>query len=438
MDMSFQDIGVTLGHRVQGQGGVCHFAVDSREVGSQTLFFALAGEKTDGHHFLADVKVQGGCAAVVATSYCGPSYGLTLFPVPNVKEALHTLARAAYRKHSAPVVAVTGTVGKTTVKEFIATVLKERFRVAKTPGNANSQLGLPLFLLNDAGKAALYVLEMGMSFPGELTRLVSLAPPHIGVLTQVSLAHAENFSSLEEIAAAKSELFQGPDLKRGIFCAQTLNFAPVADLKCDKVVYSYARGGGDYSGVRAASGIFVYERGIKSPLLPLKFNETHLIENVVGACAVARDFGLSWEEIARATRALCPQRRRFEKVVLQGVLYINDSYNASPQAMLAALTHLPSARGKTIAVLGAMKGLGAFSEASHREVGKVAAAQVDCLFCLGEECIPLIDAFQQSGKPAYLVDELAVLRDQLSSVVCAGDVVLIKGSSSLKMWQLIE
>lgn len=438
MEMSFKEVGAILGQQAQGEGEVCHFAVDSRAANSRTLFFALAGEKTDGHRFLADVKGQGGRAAVVAESYRGASHGLTLFPVPNVIEALHSLARAAYQKRSAPVVAVTGTVGKTTVKEFIATLLKERFQVAKTPGNANSQLGVPLFLLNDAGEADLYVIEMGMSFPGELTRLVSLAPPSIGVLTQVSLAHAENFSSLEEIAAAKSELFQGPHLQRGFFCAQTLNFPPVAELKCDKVVYSCARGRGDYSAALASSGVFVYERGIKSPLLPLKFRETHFVENALGALAVARDFGLSWEEIARALEALCPQRHRFEKVVIQGVLYIDDSYNASPQAMLAALANLPSTRGKKIAVLGAMKELGLFSEASHREVGRVAAEHVDCLFCLGEECKPLIEAFKKSGKPAYLVDELALLKDQVPSIARAGDVVLIKGSCSLKMWELLS
>ena len=130
-------------------------------------------------------------------------------------------------------------MGRQLFKEFIATLLGEKFCVTKTLGNANSQLGLPLAILNDSVNADVRVFEMGMSFPGELAQLVSIAPPEIGVLTQISLVHAENFANLEEIAKAKCELFKSKGLKRGFFSASTLDFDSVRKLRCDKVVYSY-------------------------------------------------------------------------------------------------------------------------------------------------------------------------------------------------------
>ncbi|MEM7175919.1 MAG: UDP-N-acetylmuramoyl-tripeptide--D-alanyl-D-alanine ligase [Chlamydiota bacterium] len=414
-------------------------AIDSRQVKPKTLFFALPGKKVDGHEFLAQVKARGGVAAVVAKEYRGPTYGLALLPVQDVKQVLHTLAKAVHEQRKQPVIGVTGTVGKTTVKEFIVTLLEERLCVGKTPGNANSQLGLPVALINDPGQAEVFVLEMGMSFPTEISRLVEIAPPDIGVLTQVSLVHAENFRSLEEIAAAKCELFASPRLKRGFFCAPTLAFRPVQELTCDKVIYSYRPSAeSDYFFDVVAETITICERGKKSPQLQMPIRASHLLENALAAVSVARHFGLTWGEIDRGLKKLRPYHHRFETIERSGVLYIDDSYNASPHAVKAALSNLPKSSGKTIAVLGAMKELGAFCEASHREIGIWAVDFVDCALCLGKECQPLVRAFRASGKPAFLFTQLSELKKSLDELASAGDVVLIKGSCSLKMWTLLD
>lgn len=421
--------------------GIDRVAVDSRQVNRQTLFFALPGEKTDGHNFLSDVKKKGGVAAVVSSQYRGPTYGLTLLPVADVQQALQQLAMSVHQRQHAPVVGVTGTVGKTTVKEFLSTILEERFSVAKTIGNANSQLGLPMTLINQHKQADILVLEMGMSFPGEISRLVAIAPPDIGVLTQISLVHAENFRSIDEVAAAKCELFTGNRLRSGFFCGSTLTFSAVQKLNCKKIIYNtVAANNVDYCFSSLSNCMTIDEKGKRSPVIDFPFCESHLLENALAAVAVARYFELSWEEIKRGVKKLTPYRHRFEKIEHRQVLYIDDSYNSSPRAVAVALRNLPKPKpgGKTVAILGAMKELGAFCEQSHREVGELAARTVDCLFCLGKECKPLISAFRSSGKPAELFEKLDQVTAALSQVVAEGDVVFIKGSCSLKMWKILD
>ena len=238
------EIGDFLGVQVKSEAYPTMAAFNSREMEKGGLFFALEGEKYDGHHFLREVASKGAVSAVISKNYSGPDYGLTLICVEDVRQSLQALARWSHQENPAYVLALTGTVGKTTTKEFAATLLEERYQIAKPVGSANSQVSLPLFVLNQTRPVDLLVLEMGMSFSGEIARLVDITPPDFGVLTKISLAHAENFENLDGIAAAKMELFERT--RRGLFNLETMHFPAVQQSCLKKTFYSMSDPHADY------------------------------------------------------------------------------------------------------------------------------------------------------------------------------------------------
>jgi UDP-N-acetylmuramoyl-tripeptide--D-alanyl-D-alanine ligase len=414
------------------------FEQDSRKAGPGCLFFAFKGEKADGHDFLQDVAGQGARAAVVSQDYRGEDFGLVLIRVDDVMSALHCMARKMHASRHPRVIAVTGSVGKTTTKEFIATLLSENFRVAKTPGNANSQVSVPLSILNSPGDEEVFVIEMGMSERGEMKKLVSIAPPEISVVTNISYAHVVFFpEGIEGIAYEKAQILSHENTRLGVVSAQAAEFFLCVHTGiCPKVIYG---GAGDYV-LECASGLKIMEKGVGSPLLDFPFQATHLRENFLAAVAVARAMGLSWTDIARRAPYLMTVSKRFEQIERDGVVFINDSYNANATSMKAALQNLPKAKvgRKTIAVLGAMKELGVYTESFHKEVAACALGYVDELLCLGEECQVMVDLFLQQEKKAELYPDLPTLKQKLFEMVQEGDIVLLKGSRSNRLWLLLE
>lgn len=412
-------------------------SIDSRQVKEKEIFFALAGKKVNGHLFLAEASQKKAAAAVVSKNYSGHHFGLKLIYVDDVLETLHALARNVFSFRSTKILGVTGSVGKTTTKEFIATLLENKFRLNKTPGTYNSQATFPLCLLNSPGNEELFVMEMGMSLPGELSRLVAIAPPDIAFVGRLALAHAASFpDGLEGIARAKAEILLHSKTKIVILHEETSKFAPFRSLE-GKRAFQY-----DYSGFclkREKEKWCIYEKGISSPHFDLPFEASHLREDFLGAAAVARALNLEWEEILSQVGKLQSIPSRFEKIEKSGVVFINDSYNANPTSMKAALENLPNPKGgKRIGVLGEMRELGPFSKDSHREIGELALKYLDELLCLGEECIPLVEAFKEGGKNALLFMEISSLKTKLFRIIQSGDVVLIKGSNSKQMWTLLE
>lgn len=416
------------------------FALDSRHVKAGDLFFALKGEKSDGHDFLKEVANKGGVAAVVDASFHGESGGLVLLKVGDVIKALQELAKWIQTKRQQRIVAVTGSLGKTTTKEFIATLLAQKYRVAKTPGNSNSQVGLPLAILNGSGEEEVFVAEMGMWKAGEIRQLVEIAPPEVAMITKIGFPHIEDFSNgFEGIAAAKAEIFTHPRTTLGVVGVEALNYAVIRDT-------------GDFSkksfAVAPAKANFVLEEGRLiqeedqiSPPLFLPFSETHFCENFAGAAAVARMMGLSWQEVIAGAKLLKSISLRYEKIQKRGMTVINDCYNASPESMEVALINLPqpSFGGKTIAVLGEMTcGLGSYSEGAHRKVAELALKKVDHLLCYGKGCLPMMATFSDAGRPAEFFHDLEKLKETLLEVSKPGDVILIKGSNSNQLWQILE
>jgi len=421
MRKKLKDIAAFFGKRLRREDVVVHVAIDSRKVRAGSLFFALSGEKVDGHDFLSEVSKRGAVAAVVSNEYQGEDFGLDLIATEDVKKALQDLAKEVFQRKSPFVIGVTGSVGKTTAKEFIATLLSKKFRVMKSPGSLNSQIGLPSTLLNWEGNEEICVLEMGMSQKGEIARLVDIAPPNLGVLTKVSLAHSEFFNSIEEIAEAKSEIFNSRKMERAFCHLDTKAFRCIRLLKHAKTWFHPSDEGAD-----------ITLKELEPP-----FEESHLQETFLAAAAVALHLGMSLDEIQKASQDLETIEHRFQKIEKKSILFIDDSYNASPESMMQALSNLPSLKRK-VGFLGAMKELGTFETASHFDVLEHAISTLDHLICIGNEWDIIKNKKIIKGKVVEIFNEKENAVKRLKEVARPGDVVLLKGSNSFKLWTALE
>ena len=414
------------------------FRQDSRLIQPGDLFFALSGNRVDGHAFLREVAKKGAVAAVVSKRYKGPSCGLALLAVENVIDALHLLAQVLFSKRNARVIAVTGSVGKTTIKEFIATLLSAQFKVAKTPGNANSRIGVPLSLLNADKKADIFVVEMGMSQKGQIARLVSIAPPEIAVITNIGLSHSAYFpEGLESIAQAKAEILSSSKTRLAILGPNVGNFSDIKNSLLPKKNYGLSEGLDFYLQVHEEK-FCLMEKTEYSSFFSLPFQAEHLWENFCGAALVAREFGICWEKIVEQTKQLKTIPHRFTIIEKKGITFVDDSYNASLSSMKAAFKSLPKPKGKTIAVLGDMKELGVFAEACHLEVAKCALQVADILLCLGKDCSLIVDLFTRNKRKAYLYHDFQALYRAVHAFAEQGDVVLIKGANSHQLWRILD
>ncbi len=432
-----------LGCNVKVSGVIRGFKQDSREVLPGDLFFAMQGERVDGHRYLEEIAAKGAIAAVVSKEYRGEGFGLQLLPVDDVLTSLQMLAKVVHASRNARVVAVTGSVGKTTTKEFIATLLEGKFRVGKTPGNANSQVGVPLSILNYQGDGEVFVVEMGMTGFHQIEKLIAITPPEISVITKIALAHAGFFANgIEGISEAKAEILSHPLTQTGILNYQVTQYPSSKTGSCQKMTYGLEEEGRQCDFLLCAQGgnFYVKEGNERSPEFSLPFAALHLCENFMGAVAVARKMGMQWEEIISQIPKLATFKQRFEKVEQKGIVFINDSYNSSEDSVRAALVSLPipKAGRKKIAVLGTMPDLGVFSDASHEKVATIALDYVDHLLCLGEECKPMVDVFNKASRPVEYFDQLGAIKQRVFELAQEGDVVLIKGANTKKMWLILE
>lgn len=410
--------------------------VDSRLVSKGTLFFALKGEKTDGHKFLHQVRKKGGVGAVVSKQYTGQSFGLELYFVDNVLDALQTTAKLSLETRKPFIIGITGSVGKTTTKEFTATLLEEKYCVAKSFANYNGQIGMPLSILNSDQNAELLVLEMAMTQAGHITRLVQIAPPDIAVLTKVDLVHSENFpDGIEGIKKAKAEIFSSKKTRVRIIGESLKDL-----IQGEKITFSSTSSTADYTLKERGEGFCVDEKGCRVANLIFPFTEKHFIEDALVAIAIARSCKVSWPKIFQKIAQLVPPKMRFEKIQYQGALMINDAYNAGPESIRAALESLPEpAKGRrTIAVFGEMTHLGSFAKEGHSKVGEFSVERVDEVLCIGNHCRIICELFKQAKKPAILYKNLPSLVKKLKEVILPGDVVLIKGSRDINLDKIFQ
>lgn len=411
--------------------GVC---VDTRLAQAGDLFFACIGQRVDGHDFLKEAAQRGVKAVVVSKNYQGPSFGLALLHVDSPEKALQDLAKHLLSFSSAKVIGITGSVGKTTSKEFVAHLLRSQFRVAATRGNYNSQLGLPLSILNDVkGDEDFIVLEMGMTRAGEITHLVQIAPPFIALLLGASLVHAENFSSLEEIVSAKAEILSHPKTTLGI-----VNHDLKIKCSCPLISFADENEKANATLIERKEGLCLLRDGAQPLWIDhLPIPGKHNRHNFLGACVVALYCGVSKDNIQRASKTLSLPKGRLDLIKKNGITLIDDAYNASPISMKAALESLPVS-GRKIAVFGAMLELGNLSDQCHREVGEHSLKYVDELFCLGKECLSLCEPWEKANRHYFWSEDLTELIQRLRAVIQPGDTILVKGSRSTGISKVIR
>ena len=425
--------------------GVCS---DTRRIEKGNLFVAIAGERFDGHDFVPEAMRAGAGASLVSAEWhdgrpTGVSPNGARIVVPEVLTALQAFARWHRSQFNLPVIAVTGSSGKTTTKDIIAAVLGSRYRVFKTPGNLNSQLGVAeaLFSLEKEHDAA--VLELGMNRTGELDRLARLVRPSVGVITNVGPAHIEFFDSIEGIARAKGEILDHlpPDGTAVLNADDPLVMAESGRSKAQLITFGRSSG----ADIRLASArtelsgsSFTLSDGSG---FRINLMGEHQVMNALAAMAVGRLFGIADETMASALEEVTPTAMRMEYRQMGGVHLINDTYNANPSSMKAALRALAPTRGRKLAVLGDMLELGEMGMEAHREIGRQAAGVADMIITVGEQARAIAEAAVDEGMPAVHV-VVCSSNDEATSAVLAkirgGDVILVKGSRGMRMETIVE
>lgn len=420
-------------------------SLDSRDVEGDCLFIAVKGERTDGHKYLRSA-LENGAAAVMVHEDIG-AFPLPALRVENTEQALLRMA-AGYRDgFDLRVVAVTGSVGKTTTKDMTAAVLGARYRTLKTAGNQNNQFGMPQTLLRLAGDTQAAVIEMGMTGLHEIEPLSRAAKPDTAIITNVGVSHLEQLGTRENIRRAKLEVLCGlkpegalvlngdNDLlaEVGIETWPHILRCSLRDPRADFFAADYRDDGREISFVLAHGGERVPVR------LPLSGD--HHVMDALLALAAGSCQGVSLEEGAAALAELHPSGLRQKLLEVRGIQVVADCYNANPDSMRASLlafAKLP-ARGKRIAVLGDMLELGRIAEESHREAGRLCAETgVGLLLCMGEESRRMAEEAAKHGLDARHFTDGEELVKTLREEAKAGDAVLFKASHGMEFEKLIE
>jgi UDP-N-acetylmuramoyl-tripeptide--D-alanyl-D-alanine ligase len=412
------------------------FHTDSRQVGQGGVFFALRGAEMDGHRFVDDA-IRRGAAAVVVERRMNVPTGIAEIRVPDTWAALYALATHTLGRVRPLVAAVTGSNGKTSTKEMIAAILATRFDVLRTSGNLNTETGVPLTILALEPHHKALVLEMGMQRAGDIARLVALARPDVGVITNIGVVHMEFFKTREDLAHAKGELVAGLS-KKGIAVLNADDqFYPLLVAMTSAKVTSFGVAHGDYrvEGYRAATG-GASQFSVRGVDVSLKLEGRHQAANAAAALAAGVASGVPLEEGAQALQEVAVEHRLEDLQVAGGYSIVDDSYNASPESMLAAFEALAESprRGRLLAVLGQMAELGSVSEESHRRVGRRAAEVFDAVCVVdGERARVLAES---AG--AELVADRPAAAEWVRRNAREGDRVLVKASHGVGLDQVVE
>jgi len=419
---------------------------DSRKLAAGHLFVALRGEKFDAHTFVAEAARLGAAAAIVEQITPDLPAGFGVIQVANSLLALQRLSAGYRQSLSLKVVGITGSNGKTSTKDFTAGVLGERFGVTKTEGNFNNHIGLPLTMLRARGSDQIGVFEIGMNHPGEIAPLAELARPDVAIITNVGTAHIEFMKTREAIALEKGMLAEAlPDGGTVILSAKDEFSASIAARTKAKTVFA-GIGAGEVQASELRAGptgtSFQLSADGRSVAAAVPVPGEHMVQNAVLAAAAGRVFGLTLEESAAGFKKLSLTKGRLEQKLVRGISILDDTYNANPDSMAAALRTLATlpTKGRRIAVLGAMGELGDEAERGHRSVGEVAARErIDCVITVGEQATWIAEAAQGGGvdqvRKTASTEEATVLLAELAQ---PGDLVLVKGSRSAKMERIVE
>lgn len=438
---------MTVDEIVQATGGkvlcgrqqaIAGFSIDSRKTGRGEFFVALRGARFDGHDFVQDA-LKNGSGAIVSIPPAEPGRDKTIIYVKNTLKALHDIARRRRLQRSVPVVCVTGTNGKTTTKELIASILSQNHPVLKTTGNFNNHIGLPLCVANMQGNEEFMVLEMGSNARGDIRELCDVVHPNIAVVTNVGEAHLEGFGAIETVRDTDLEVLgyvkavcinaDDPLLMEGIGTYRgrviTYGIENRADFSAQEIVLG-----------EEGSRFLLVAPGGGEVRISLRISGRFNVLNALAAAAVASGLGMSLEEIRSGLEAFRGVPMRLEMRRLSGALVINDVYNANPASMEEALRELARLRkGRAIAVLGDMLELGAYAGDAHADlVRKLNELSVDILISVGPEMHKASAGF--AGQ-AHQAGSSSDARSLLLGMVTEGDTVLIKGSRGMSMEKVL-
>lgn len=450
--LSLTEIAGVIGAEISGGGKpavVKAVSTDSRKVKLNELFFALRGERFDGHNFIAAAVGAGAAGVVLEYDVPGlPDY----FPRLKVRDtlrALQNLARHNRRVSGVPVVAVTGSSGKTSTKDLVASVLSQKYATLKTSGNFNNEIGLPLTLLKLNADHRMAVVEMAMRGPGEIDALCGVALPNAGVLTNIGEAHLERLGSVENIARAKGELLERiPPEGFAVLHGNSPHIREQAARCRGRVIFFGEGDGMDLSAreIRPEGGgnrfTAVTPAGERELFVPLPGR--HSVINSLAAVAVGLACGLDFDSIARGLLTAELSAMRLETLEVRGIKVINDTYNANPLSTKAALQALGevAAGGRKVAVLGDMLELGERAESGHREVGEAAARlDVEYLVAVGALAEFIALGARDGGIPEERVRHFRTNMEALKfleKVLQSGDVVLVKGSRGMRMEEIVK
>jgi UDP-N-acetylmuramoyl-tripeptide--D-alanyl-D-alanine ligase len=430
--------GRLIGH---GSTLVTGVAIDSREVAPGNLFVALPGARVDGHDFVADAQARGAAAVLAAREV---DTALPVVQVEDTLSALHCLAAAERFPPRFKVVGITGSVGKTTTKEFLTALLATTYPTGSSRGNRNSLTGLPVEICNQPDDIAWMVAEMGMNHAGELARLGLMARPDAMLYTVIGPAHIEFFGTLEGIAEAKAEVL--PHLHpEGLL---VLNAAdPFSSLFASRYcghTISYGAPGesamwiAEFQGRGLRGARFTLRSPADSTTVEWRLAGRHQADNLLAAATCAVALGVPLQRIPAVAQALTAAPRRGQVHDLGGgIALVDDSYNASPTAMEAALALLAETPGRRLAVLGEMRELGEAALELHRRVGRAAATAADVLVAVGGELAAAMAA-AAAGIEVHRVADAQAAAALVRHALRPGDVVLVKGSRGVQLDRAVD
>ncbi|MGA2337496.1 MAG: UDP-N-acetylmuramoyl-tripeptide--D-alanyl-D-alanine ligase [Terriglobales bacterium] len=453
MKLLLSRIGEFLSASGQYDGATAQgYSIDSRTVQAGELFFAVKGERLDGHDFVEQALSRGAIAAVVRKDqlarYSNLSGSAGLLAVDDTLVALQTLATAVRKIWGKTAIGVTGSMGKTTTKETMAHLLAIKYRVHRTKGNFNNHFGLPLGLLTLEPEYDIAVVEMGMSHPGEISALARIALPNQAVVTNVAPVHLESFDSIAGIARAKYELIEalphggmavlnaddeyvcqfGRDLKGKVVLFGLKPIVP-ADVRAENIEVLGAEG------TRFDLVSREMRQLVQSPLVG-----KHNVYNVLAAAAVALEHGITPSEIAGALPSLQPADKRGQVVQVGNITVLYDCYNSSPKALMAAVDTLAAMPARRRMVVGGeMLELGPTGEELHRECGRyMAGSKLDFLLGVRGLAKAMVEAACDAGMKTEFVETPEEAGEWLARETREGDVVLLKASRGVKLERALE
>ena len=419
-------------------------STDTRKIEEGTMFIALKGENFNGNNYVLEAFNKGAKIAIVDEVKCDLNElkeDVALIKVQNTGRALMDLAKFYREKLGLKVVGITGSAGKTSTKDLVAAVLSDKYKVFKTKGNFNNEIGLPLMILELDSTYDVAILEMGMRGLGQIKELAEIASPDLGIITNIGISHIEILKTRENILKAKMEIATFFDKNNTLVVCGNDDFLgslPSAEYKIVKtgVGENFKIGAKNIALEELSSKFTVYD-GEKEEEFSLDMPGEHNISNLMLGIAIAKELGLSFEEMKRGLNNIEATSMRLELIKKDGFSILNDCYNSSPVAVKSAIDVMKNIEGKRrIAVLGTMRELGHKSEEAHEEIGKYAKENgIEKVLCFGDFSENIKEGY---GEGCTVYENKEELIKDLLNIICDGDIILVKASRSLKFEEITK